>query len=97
MKYAAEILGLMPAYPKRKWKMAELVREVLRGQPTCIKRRNAARQSVLRVLNALEESGQISKEQVGPNMALYKWSEVRHEAFQNCDRRCDNSARALAS
>lgn len=78
MKYASEILALMPAYPDREWKMAELVRAVLRGRPADERERNKARQGVLRVMRTLVDAGQVDRIMHGPNVMSYRWQKVRH-------------------
>lgn len=75
MKYAREVIGLMACYPGRDFKMGEIIRAVVPTGAT--KRdRDAVRQSVLRVLNQLVESGIVLRRPTRPgvrNKALYRW------------------------
>src|SRR5260363_332941 len=58
MKYAQEIIDLMGAYPGRAFRMREIVKYVS-GKEANDKERKQVRIGVWRVLNQLNESGQI--------------------------------------
>lgn len=83
MKYAREILSLMPAYPGRQWKMEELVRGALLRDPSSRRERDTARQGVLRLLKTLEDSGQVHRITYSDNSVRYVWGKVRHEVGLN--------------
>lgn len=73
MKYAKEIIELMAPYPGRQFKMAHLVREATRGRELTAEQRGAARQSVLRAVNALILNGSVKKESIAVKSASYEW------------------------
>lgn len=57
MKYASEVIGLLGAYPNRKFRMRQIINHVA---PRANGRQLAVvRTGVWRVLQALEESGQV--------------------------------------
>ena len=61
MKYAKEVLDLMSAFPGREWRMAELVRDASGGRELARRERDAMRQAILRVLEALQDCGQVQR------------------------------------
>lgn len=74
MRYAAEVIDLLAAYPGRPFRMIEIVRHVAKGRPSCKQQRDRYRQGVLRVLRALVDADSI---RCRPGMrgqpALYSW------------------------
>lgn len=60
MKYASEVIDLLGAHPQRDFRMMEIVNYIL-GSGTNRKQRESARKAVKRVLEAMEESGSITK------------------------------------
>lgn len=98
MKYAKEVIDLLAAYPGREFRMIQIVRHVSGARPLSIRQRNAVRQGVLRVLESLEESGQIQRKEEAANSILYAWhSKVRHEVSASVYANCDNMGRTIAS
>lgn len=77
MKYATEVLDLMSAAPGRRWRMAELVRGACGARDLTRRERNAMRQAILRVLEALHEGGQVARIPHARNSLSYVWREVR--------------------
>ena len=59
MKYAAEIISLMGAYPGRDWRMQDLVRHV--APVASPERRHSVRRSVFRVLVSLEDASVVMR------------------------------------
>lgn len=57
MKYASEVIDLLAAYPGRQFKVRHIVRFVAPNSTP--KQRASIRVGIQRVLNALEDSGQI--------------------------------------
>ena len=97
MKYAKEVIELLAAYPGKEFRMAQIVRHVSRAMELSSARRNAVRQGVLRVLNFLEESGQIMKIMEAPNSTYYTWCrKVRHEVDAKRYAKCDNTGGQVA-
>ncbi|MBR8655960.1 hypothetical protein KDH83_21860 [Achromobacter sp. Marseille-Q0513] len=85
MKYAKEVLDLMSAFPGREWRMAELVRDASGGRELARRERDAMRQAILRVLEALQDCGQVQRIEYARNSLTYAWGEVRHEEACACD------------
>ena len=76
MKFAKEFIGLMAPYPGREFKMADLVRGATGARELTVKERTAARQGVLRAINALIDHGQVLRRPSRPgirNAAVYRW------------------------
>lgn len=76
MKFAKEVIELMAACPGRDFKMIELIRYATGGRDLSLQERNAARQSVLRVLRELTEMGSVLRRPTRPgvrNAATYRW------------------------
>lgn len=74
MKYAAEIMSLMAAYPGRQFRMRQLVASIV-GNKADDREKKQVRMGVWRVLKLLEESGHIVVEaQEGRGAsAQYAW------------------------
>jgi hypothetical protein len=72
MKYAQEIIDLMGAYPGREFRMREIVRSIA-GRKADDKERKQIRIGVWRVLNQLNESGQIAIQKRKENGAASKY------------------------
>jgi len=83
MKYAREVIDLLAAYPDLSFRMNHIVRHVLQGGEQADTRRHAIRVGVRRVVQQLEESGQIIKNRQAKNSATYRWtsSKVIHEVL----------------
>lgn len=91
MKYAKEVIALMGANPGTKFRMAQIIRYVTDGDQLTAQRRNAVRQGVLRVLDSLQETGQVYREAMVKNSVYYVWyNKVRHEVGANVYANCDN-------
>lgn len=73
MKYCAEVLDFFAEHPNREFRMKELIHVVTGGVEITRKERNAVRQGVMRVLDVLEECGQVVKRQVHVNFILYQY------------------------
>lgn len=73
MKYAAEVIDLLAAYPGREFRMAEIVRHVARGRELSGRERNSVRQAVGRVLVTLEESGHANRTVLAQKSYMYIW------------------------
>lgn len=71
MKYASEILDLLESQPDQQWRMRHLVEHVTAGAEITKKEFNSTRTAILRLMNALEESGQVEKRRVSYNSILY--------------------------
>lgn len=98
MKYAKEVIDLLAAYPGRRFRMIQIVRHVADGHPRNPKEWERIRKGVRRVLDSLEESGQVEREQSDAHtggFALYGWK-PGHEVLANRDVIRDNIGRALA-
>ena len=86
MKYAHEVIGLLAAYPGRRFRMRQIIRYVA---PRATGRQLAVvRTGVWRVLQALEDSGQvqISRPVENGSHAEYWWQTITSSsgnAFQN--------------
>lgn len=82
MKYASEVIDLLGPYPGRQFRMAEIVRYVdPRAQGA---QRQRIRNGVLRVLQSLEEHGQIECQPAATRggFATYAWK-VPHQVQKN--------------
>lgn len=68
MKYAHEILELLETYPRRSFRVMEVVRYATLGRPLPPRQREAARKAVQRALDALIENGtaEIRRPAMGP-------------------------------
>lgn len=76
MRYAAEVMDLLAAYPGRTFRMAEIVRHVAKGRPSCRQQRDRYRQGILRVLQALSDADVIRcRPGIRGQPALYSWRE----------------------
>lgn len=74
MRYAAEVIDLLAAYPGRMFRMIEIVRHVAKGRPHCKQQRDRYRQGVLRVLRALSDADSIRcKPGLRGQPAMYSW------------------------
>ena len=73
MKYAAEVIDLLAAYPGREFRMIQIVRHVSKGMELSSAQRNAMREGVKRVLVQLQDSGQVDKIKEGETSAFYAW------------------------
>lgn len=92
MKYASEVIDLLAAYPNRAFKMIQIVRHVADGHPESPKEWERVRKGVRRVLDSLEESGQVRSNRIGATnggSALYQWK-PGHELVANRDVNRDN-------
>ncbi|URW84477.1 hypothetical protein NBV64_09065 [Alcaligenes sp. DN25] len=92
MKYASEVIGLLGAHPGRAFKMIQIVRHVADRHPGSPKEWERVRKGVRRVLDSLEESGQVSSTRIGVmngGSALYQWK-PGHELMANRDVNRDN-------
>ncbi|WZB70764.1 hypothetical protein WJ968_37070 [Achromobacter xylosoxidans] len=65
--------------------MAELVRDASGGRELARRERDAMRQAILRVLEALQDCGQVQRIEYARNSLTYAWGEVRHEQACACD------------
>jgi len=85
MKYAAEIINLMGAYPGRDWRMLHLVRYVC-PKPKSIQERRAVRKAVLRAVQAIVETGVVTYHPPKRRgcYAVYCWK-VRHDTVGKYD------------
>lgn len=98
MKYAKEVIDLLAAYPGREFRMIQIVRHVSGARDLSARQRNAVRQGVLRVLDSLQDTGQIQKIEEAANSVLYAWRrKVRHDVGANRYANCDNTGRTIAS
>ncbi len=92
VKYASEVIGLLGAHPGRAFKMIQIVRHVADGHPENAKEWERVRKGVRRVLDSLEESGQLSSTRSGAmngGTVLYQWK-PGHELVANRDVNRDN-------
>lgn len=73
MKYAAEVIDLLAAYPERSFRMAHVVNHIDRRADSGARLR--IRVGALRVLKALAESGQviIHEPDCRGGITLYQW------------------------
>lgn len=98
MKYAREVIGLLAAYPGRAFKMIQIVRHVAEGKPANAREWERVRKGVRRVLDSLEESGQIGSNRLSVmngEPGLYRWKPGHeHLAYRDVIR--DNIGRTLA-
>lgn len=98
MKYAKEVIDLMGAHPGREFRMAQIVRHVSCARELSARQRNAVRQGVLRVLDSLEESGQVARETEATNSVFYVWRRtMRHDLSASMYATCDNTGSRVAS
>lgn len=74
MKYAAEVMGLLLSKPPRAHRMAALVRAVAGKRPISQRQRNAMRQGILRVLDALRDGGHVEFTRHSRNSIEYQWA-----------------------
>lgn len=96
MKYAREVIELLAAYPGREFRMIQIVRHVSSALDLSVRQRNAVRQGVLRVLDSLQNSGQVQKIEEAANSVLYVWrSKVRHDVSACVYSNCDNAGAEL--
>ncbi len=95
MKYASEVIGLLAAHPGRRFRMRQIIRHV---QPKATaKELPIIRTGVWRVLQALEESGQVRIERPETNGAPAEyWWETITSRPENHFRNPYNNGRALA-
>lgn len=85
MKYVAEVIDLLAAYPGREFKTGDIIRHATGGKELPKPVRGAARQAVLRAVNALIESGNVSRLPSAPNVGRYVWKNATcssHEVRQ---------------
>lgn len=76
MRYAAEVIDLLAAYPGRHFRMIEIVRHVAKGRPSCRQQRDRYRQGILRVLQALSDADTIRcRPGLRGQPAMYSWRE----------------------
>ena len=78
MKYAKEVIDLLAAYPGREFRMIQIVRHIDLGATGSARQR--VRNGVLRVLQSLEEHGQIEctpAEKRG-GYSTYAWKVPHH-------------------
>jgi hypothetical protein len=78
VKYAHEVMDLMGAYPKRSFRMVELVRHVTHGRTLTVREREAARKAVKRVLDALVAAGSIHISNPAPTQGAFSEYSVSH-------------------
>jgi hypothetical protein len=98
LKYAKEVIDLLAAYPGRGFKMIQIVRHVADGHPRDPKEWERIRKGVRRVLDSLEESGQVECQQSDAHtggFALYIWK-PGHEVLVNRDLIRDNTGSRVA-
>lgn len=75
MRFSNEILQLMPAYPGRRFKMQVLLRHATKQRTLTAAERKAAREAMRRLLQSLEDLGQVGVEPAPTRgaAALYFW------------------------
>lgn len=74
MKYAHDVINFLGAFPGRSFSMRHICRQInpkAKGME-----RTAMRQSVLRVLKALEGTGRVEVVKATTRSATYSWIEV---------------------
>ncbi|WZB61460.1 hypothetical protein WJ970_30050 [Achromobacter xylosoxidans] len=84
MKYAKEVLDLMSAFLPRVAHGRTGARRLWRRE-LARRERDAMRQAILRVLEALQDCGQVQRIEYARNSLTYAWGEVRHEQACACD------------
>ena len=77
MRYADDVIGLLGAYPGRRFKLAQIVRYIA-GKHAAVARKNAVKQGVHLVLAQLEDAGLVEKQPaaVRGGTAWYWWRET---------------------
>lgn len=97
MKYAAEVIELMSAYPGRQFKMLELVRHATRARALGPQESDSARKAVRRVLVSLVDCGTVEVEPaaVSGGYAQYSWGKAGHHLVANREANRDNSCGAV--
>ncbi len=76
MRYAAEVIELLAAFPGREWKMIEIVNHVARGRPSSKQLRNRYREGIRLVLLTLIDCGLVMRKPARPGgTPLYTWRE----------------------
>ncbi len=75
MKYAREIMDLMSAYPKRDFRMKELIKSIVGNDPSPAQR-HRARIQIANVIRELETIGCVFRRPLSSKrggFALYRW------------------------
>lgn len=90
MKYAKEILDLMPAYPGRKFRLVELVRHVSKGRAICQTEKTRLQRGIQRVMVEMARNGSVSihEPEKGGHGRQYEWNVTvpSHRAANNVTR-----------
>jgi len=97
LKYGREVIELMEAYPGRRWRMIEIVRQCAGGRQPAAAEWERMRKSVRRVLEQLQGSGHITIDAPQGNgaYASYCWK-PGHQVIANRDSNRDNSGSRVA-
>lgn len=91
VKYAKEVLSLISPHPGTEFRMAQIVRYVMKTKRLCSSRRNAVREGVRRVLAQLRETGHVVYVSEGDKTGFYIWrGRLPHEEVEICHARCHN-------
>lgn len=73
MRYAAEVMDLLAAFPGRRFRMAEIVNHVARGRAVGSAERERIRKSIRRVIEALIEAKCVLRTKPRQRVTVLYW------------------------